>query len=555
VDEKMLKLLRVRDFALMEDVTLELEDGLTVVTGETGAGKSMVVSAIASLCGARIDDDAIRTGKDSSEITGVFDVKPVIKERLRESGIEIENEMIVRRSIERGKRQNSYINDRMVSLNLLREIAQNMVDLIGQHENQSLFDKRNHLALLDAYARLDGLRTEYEHCYRDYRDLQKKLAMLMEQMEKKDERIDYLRFQIDEIEKSNLRSDEEEELNLEKNLLLTSEKRSLLTGEIIDDLYEQDGSAFEKLSKTGKAFDELSNLDPQLDQNKKRIEEIASTFDEIYRMMSSYRDKIEFSQERLDEVIGRLDTISKMKKKYGKSIQEIQGYLKRMRDELSMIETRDEEIEKTKKDIAEIEKRVYEQADGLSSKRRNDAVDLRKEIVKLLKQLGMERADFEIRFGEADIGIQGKDDVEFYISTNPGEQLKPLRKVASGGEISRITLCLKAILSDVDRIPTVIFDEVDIGIGGRIAESVGALLAKVSLNHQIVCITHLPQIPGFAKNHVLVRKEIKGKATFTQVTRLAEEERKMEVARMLGGKKITAKTIAHAGEMLHKDKK
>ena len=551
----MLKLLRVRDFALMEDVTLELENGLTVVTGETGAGKSMIVSAVSSLCGTRIDDDAIRTGKDSSEITGVFDIPPVIKERLRESGIEVENELIIRRNIERGKRQNSYINDRMVSLNLLREIAQHMVDLIGQHENQSLFDKKNHLALLDAYAKLDVSVADYQKFYREYQDLQKKLGMLMEQMEARDEKIDYLRYQINEIEKTNLKTEEEEELDIEKNLLMTSEKRTLLTSEVVDDLYEQDGSVVEKLSKMKKSLGELSELDPQLEQSKRMIDEITSTIDEVYRVMSSYRDKIEFSQERLDEVIDRLDTISKMKKKYGKSIQEIQGYLKRMKDELGLIETRDEEIEKTKKKIAEIEKKVHAQADDLSAKRSKAAVDLRKEIIKLLQQLGMEKADFEIRFAAADIGLQGRDDVEFYISTNPGEQLKPLRKVASGGEISRITLCLKSILSDVDKIPTVIFDEVDIGIGGRIAESVGALLSKVSMNHQIICITHLPQIPAFAKNHVLVRKEIKGKATFTQVLRLAEEERKMEIARMLGGKKITAKTIAHAREMMQKNKK
>ncbi|MGD8979275.1 MAG: DNA repair protein RecN [candidate division WOR-3 bacterium] len=551
----MLKLLRVRDFALMEDLTLELNGGLTVVTGETGAGKSMIVSAIAALCGTGIDDDAIRTGKNSSEITGVFDINPAIKERLNQSGIEIENEIIIRRNIERGKRQNSYINDRMVSLNFLREIAQYMVDLIGQHENQSLFDKKNHLALLDAYAKLEGLRAAYEGCYIDYRDLQKKLAMLLEQIEARDERIDYLRFQIDEIEKAALKADEEEELDLEKNLLTSSEKRSLLAASIIDDLYEQDGSVVEKLSKIGKNLDELINLDPQLGHYKESMDDLASTVDETYRVMSSYRDKIEFSQERLDAVIGRLETISRMKKKYGKSIQEIQGYLKRMKDELGMIETRDEEIEKTKKQIAEIEKKVHEKADGLSSKRRKAAVDLRKEIIKLLKQLSMEKADFEIRFEESDIGLQGRDDVEFYISTNPGERLKPLRKVASGGEISRITLCLKAILSDVDRIPTVIFDEVDIGIGGRIAESVGSLLSRVSMNHQIICITHLPQIPAFAKEHMLVSKQIKGKATFTQVKRLARDERKMEIARMLGGKKITAKTIAHAGEMLQKDKK
>ena len=552
----MLKVLRVRNFALMEDITLELESGLTVVTGETGAGKSMIVNAVASLCGARIDDDAIRTSKKSAEITGVFDdVSPLIKERLKESGIETEDEIIVRRTIERGKRQNSYINDRMVSQNFLREIAQDMVDLIGQHENQSLFDKKNHLSLLDAYAGLEDVKIAYHKDYNDYRSLQKKLRMLLEQIEQRDERIDYLRFQIDEIEKSNLQPDEEEELNLEKNLLVTSEKRASLAKELSDYLYEQDGSVIEKLSRIKRSFDELSGLDSQLAQHKDRIDEILTTIDEIYRAMSSYQDRIEFSQDRLDQVIGRLETITKMKKKYGKSIQEIYGYLKRMQDELAMIETRDEEIEKTKKEIEEIEQNVLKLAGDLSERRRRSAVNLRKQILKLLKQLGMEKADFEIRFGNVDLGFMGKDEVEFYISTNPGEELKPLRKVASGGEISRITLCLKAILSDVDRIPTVIFDEVDIGIGGRVAESVGDLLSQVSKKHQIVCITHLSQIPAFADNHVLVKKEIKEKATFTHVMKLSEEERKLEIARMLGGKEITAKTVEHAREILQKRKK
>lgn len=550
----MLKLLRVKNFALMEDVTLELEDGLTVVTGETGAGKSMIVSAIASLCGAKIDDDAIRTGKTSAEITGVFDVKPSIRKRLTESGIDLESEMIVRRNIERGKRQNSYINDRIVSLNFLREIAQDMVDLIGQYENQSLFEKKNHLSLLDAYAGLDEMKTVYQNGYNEYRNLQSKLKMLLEQMEARDERIDYLQFQIEEIEKANLQPGEEEKLLFERNLLVTSEKRSLLADELVNGLYEQDGSVIDKLSSIKKAFDELAALDSQLVESNDRMDEIVSTVDDIYRAMSSYKDKIEFSQERLDFVLGRLETINKMKKKYGKSAQEMNGYLKRMKDELTMIETRDEEIEKTKNKIVETEKSVMDQAGELSSQRHKAAVDLRRKILKLLHQLGMQRADFEIRFSETDIGATGKDDVEFYISTNPGEVLKPLRKVASGGEISRITLCLKTILSDVDKIPTVIFDEVDIGIGGRIAESVGDLLSRVSNSHQIICITHLPQIPVSANNHLLVKKEIRGEETFTQVMKLDEQKRKLEIARMLGGKKITSKTVEHAKEMLQKRK-
>ena len=551
----MLRLLRVKNFALMEDVTLELENGLTVVTGETGAGKSMIVSAIASLCGARIDDDTIRTGKKSAEVTGVFDVKPSVRKRLEQSGIEMEKEMIIRRNIERGKRQNSYVNDRMVSLNFLRDLAQGLVDLIGQYENQSLFQKKNHLALLDAYASLHALKTDYQGIFNEYKSLQSRLKMLLEQIEARDERIDYLKFQIDEIEKAQLQPDEEKDLNLERNLLLTSEKRSLLTSELIGDLYEQEGSVIEKLSRIKKSFDELAGLDTELNKYNEKVDEILSTVDDIYRAMSSYGDKIEFSQERLDHVMGRLETVSTMKKKYGKTVEEINGYLKRMKDELVTIETRDEEIEKTKKNINAVEKKVSAGAEQLSSRRHKAAVDLAKNIIKLLKQLGMDKADFEIRFSETDAGVDGKDDVEFYISTNPGEELKPLRKVASGGEISRITLCLKTILSDVDQIPTVIFDEVDIGIGGRIAESVGGLLSRVSKNHQIVCITHLPQIPAFADNHVLVQKEIKAKATYTRILKLDEEKRKMEIARMLGGKEITTKTVEHAGEMLQKRKR
>ncbi|MBE0432755.1 DNA repair protein RecN [candidate division WOR-3 bacterium] len=551
----MLRLLRVKNFGLMEDIALDLEAGLTVITGETGAGKSMIVSAVAALCGARIDDDAIRSGKKTAEITGVFDAKPSLRERLDGSGIAVENEIIIRRNIERGKRQSSYVNDRMVSLSFLRDIAREMVDLIGQHENQSLFEKRNHLALLDAYAGLDSMRNEYQKLYDGYRQLQGKLKMLLEQIEARDERIDLLRFQIDEIEKAGLQPKEEDDLNVERNLLLTSEKRALLVNALLNELYEQDGSAVEKLSSIGKSLEELAVLDSQLATCSGQIGDVLSTVDEIYRLISSYQSRIEFSQERLDHVIGRLETISQMKKKYGKSIEEIGGYLKRMKDELLMIETRDEEIEKTRESITEVESVVSRQADDLSIRRRKAAVDLEKEIIGLLRQLGMEKAAFRIRFTKTEATALGKDEVEFYISTNPGEDLKPLVKVASGGEISRITLCLKTILSDVDKIPTVIFDEVDIGIGGRIAEAVGDLLAKVSKNHQIVCVTHLPQIPTFADNHILVKKEIADQTTNTRVTKLDEASRKMEIARMLGGREITVKTREHAAEMLQKRKR
>ena len=539
----------------MEDLTVDFERGLTVVTGETGAGKSMIVGAIASLCGERMEDISIRSGKDFAEITGIFEAKPVLIHRLKKSGIEIEGDLIIRRKIERGKRQNSYINDQIVSLGLLKDLTREMVDLIGQYEHQSLFYPKNHLSLLDAYTGVGDLKKEYNNNFNEYRNLQKKLKDLYETMKQKDEKIDYLKFQINEITKTNVRSGEEEDLSSEKNLLLNHEKRSLLAGELVASLYEIEGSVIENLFKAKENLDDLSTLDPNLIALKERMESVISTIDDIYREMSSYHNKIEFSQERLDYVLERLDVINKIKKKYGKTIQEINNYLEDIKKELAMIETRDVEVQKLSESIKELEKIVTKQAEALSSHRKKASISLKKKILELLARLGMEKAEFDIKITEKDIGEDGKDDVEFYISTNPGEELKPLRRVASVGEISRITLGLKTILSEVDKIPTVIFDEVDTGIGGRIAEAVGDLLAMVSKGHQVVCITHLPQITMFADNHILVEKEIKHKQTFTNIIKLDDEKRKLEIARMLGGKEITKKTMEHAAEILQKGKR
>lgn len=550
----MLKLLRIRNFALMEDLTVDLDKGLTVITGETGAGKSMIVEAIASLCGERMDDISIRSGKDFAEITGIFETTPALVQRLEKSGTKIDDDLIIRRKIERGKRQNSYINDQIVSLGLLRDLTRDMVDLIGQHENQSLLYLKNHLLLLDAYADVGDLKNEYNNNFHEYRNLQNKLKSLLEAIKQRDEKVDYLKYQISEIEKANVQPGEEEQLNLEKDLLSSCEKRASLARDLIATLYETEGSVTESLFKIKKKLDDLSTLDPQMNETKERMEPLISTAEDIYREVSSYHNKIEFSQERLDYVLERLEVIIKIKKKYGKTIQEISGYLNAIKRELTTIETRDEEIQKTKTSIKNLENKVTKQAEILSIKRRKANVSLRKRILELLSWLGMEKAEFDIEITDKDLEEDGKDEVEFYISTNPGEELKPLRRIASGGEISRITLCLKTILSDVDKISTIIFDEVDTGIGGRIAEAVGELLAMVSKGHQVICITHLPQITVFADNHILVKKEIKGKQTYTDIVKLDDDMRKLEIARMLGGKEITKKTVEHAAEFLKKVK-
>lgn len=548
----MLKVLRVKNLALMEDLTIDFDNGLTVVTGETGAGKSMIVEAIATLSGSRMEDVLIRSGKNFAEVTGIFGAKSSVLKRLKKSGIEVDSDLIIRRKIERNKRQHAYINDQIVSLNLLKEVAQEMIDLIGQYENQSLFYAKNHLLLLDSFAGLDDLKVEYNKNYGEYRHLQTKLENLLETMRQKDEKMDYLKYQIAEIEKANLQPDEEEKLASEKELLLSSEKRSLLSTQIITSLYEADGSVIENLTKIKKLFDDLCNYDHNLNKMNERLEASISSIDDVYREISSYQSQIEFSQQRLDDVLDKLDVINKIKKKYGKTLQEINNFLGSIKKELMLIETQDEELNNIKERIVEVEQKITSQAEELSIQRRKAAGTLRKRILELLLQLGMKKADFEIRLTNRDICENGKDDVEFYISTNPGEELKPLRKIASGGEVSRITLSLKTLLSSIDQIPTIIFDEVDTGISGRIAEAVGHLLAKVSKQHQIICITHLPQISVFADNHILVQKEIKDKETFTRIVKLDREMRKLEIARMLGGKEITEKTMEHAAEFLEK---
>ena len=548
----MLKVLRIKNYALMEDLTIEFEEGLTVITGETGAGKSMVVEAIAVLCGERIEDLSIRSGADYVEITGIFDPTPSVKELLRKSGLEAGDELVIRRRSERGKKQLSYVNDQIVSLNLLKDLTKKAIDLVGQHENQSLFFPHNHLLLLDTYAGLDSQRASCRSQYLEYRQLQDRLRQLFETTKQKNERLDFLKYEIDEIEKNNLQAGEEETLVSEKNLLSSSEKRSALAMSIITGIYEADNNIYSNLSKIKKSLDELCLIDTGLNELNRKLETLITMADDIYRELTDYRGRIDFSQERLDHVMARLDAINRLKKKYGKTVDEIRSYLLDAKKELLQIQTSDEEIQKLQEKNMELEKRLLEQVQILSQKRKTAAKSLEKKILDVLNKLGMEKAEFSLKFSDKEISEDGIDAAEFYISTNPGEDLKPLRKVGSGGEISRITLGLKTILSEADGIPTVIFDEVDTGIGGRIAEAIGELLLKVSQRHQIICITHLPQISVFADNHYLVQKEIKARTTTASVVKLNNEMRKLEVARMLGGKEITKKTVEHAAEILQK---
>ena len=331
----MLRLLSAKNFALMADVTVEFDNGLTVVTGETGAGKSMIVEALSALCGSRLEDVSIRSGKDIAEVTGIFDVPVVLRNQLTDAGISLDDEMIIRRKIERGKRQTTYINDQLVSLNLLKELTRDMVDLIGQHENQSLFQPRNHLLLLDAYAQIEPQKKDYAADYQEYLNQQKRLQKLLDDIKTRTEQTDLLKFQIDEITKAQLHKDEEEDLQEEKNLLASSEKRALLSAEIMNDLSDDDNAASERLAKLEHNMEDLCALDRNLMNMQERLDAAVTIIDELYREISSYHNKIEFSQQRLEDVLERLDIIKKLKKKYGNTIDDVHAYLKKIQGEHS----------------------------------------------------------------------------------------------------------------------------------------------------------------------------------------------------------------------------
>jgi DNA repair protein RecN (Recombination protein N) len=548
----MLKYLKVRNYALLEDLTLDFEPGLTVITGETGSGKSMIVEAVAALCGEPIEEVAIRTGKDFTEITGIFEPAPQLRDHLKEIGIDVEEEMIVRRRAERGRRQLAFVNDQVVSLGKLKDITRACIDLVGQYENLSLFFPKNHLFLLDAYAGLRDRRRAYRERFLALRDARAEFKELSEAARVKDERIDLLRHEIAEIEKAGMRPGEEEELNREKIRLASSERRATLSQELTGELYEAETGAYGRLSRVQKLLDELTRLDPDLKDLRDESETMVAGAEELYRQVTSYRDRIDFSEARLEEVMTRLDHLNRLKKKYGSRLEQIDSYLAAARAELAAIENRDEALKKLRATVDAAEREAQAIADELFARRQTAAKSLRKKILATLAQLGMEKADFAVNLRRAELSETGGDEVEYFISTNPGEELKPLRKIASGGEISRITLALKTILSDADEIPTIIFDEVDIGIGGRIAEAVGELLATISRDHQILCVTHLAPISVFARHHWRVSKHVKNRETTAVVTKLDRAEREAEIARMIGGKEITRKTMEHAAEILQK---
>ncbi len=546
----MLKELRIKNLAIIDDLTIRFEAGLNVLTGETGAGKSIIVDALGLALGERAQTDMIKTGKEDASVEAFFEISdhPLLKEM----GIISEDGIILRRNISAAGKSRAYINDTIVNIQSLSDIGRALVDMHGQHEHQSLLSADNQRTLLDFYGKLQDKRIEVETLFHEVQSLRKELSELKTNIKERAHRTDLLSFQINEIDSASLKPGEKEALEEERLILSNLNRLNELTETAYSVLYESEGACIEKLSSVISKLREMSSIDPSINETLSLLASAMPLLEDASVSLRGCKAKYDLNPHRLENIEERLENIKKLEKKYGDSIDAILRYRDEAERELISLGQTDEKTEIVENHLAEKERKLLDTAAQLSEKRKKTAEEISRAVGKILKELAFEKAEFRVDIKPFPLSSSGIDAVEFLFSANPGEQLKPLSKVASGGELSRIMLALKNILADVDGIPVLIFDEVDAGIGGRTADSVGMKLKKLAKTHQVICITHLPQIASIADFHIMTEKFQKKDRTYVKVKELSEDERKTEIARMLSGK-ITDVSLRHAGELLERN--
>jgi DNA repair protein RecN (Recombination protein N) len=563
----MLKELSIKNFAIIDQLRVEFAPGLNVFTGETGAGKSIVVDALSLALGERANVDLIRSGFQEAVVEASFELKNRIAADVRtllsEQGIEMDpgEDLIVRRVLSSSGKNKVYINGSLANLATLAAVGANLADIHGQHEHQSLLSLERQMEMLDTFGDLGALRDEVAVEYRRLLDIRKKLAEIQEGERDRAQREDLLRYQKNEIEAAQLKRGEDEELANAQKVMANAEKLAALSAMADEALYSSDGSVLANLKKAINGLKDVVQIDSSLSGALDLCESGRAQIEEAAREVSSYLNRGEFDPQRLEQIGDRLDLIQKLKKKYGNTIEEIIDFGANAAASLERMERSTEEIENLKSGIQEIKFGLTDKANQLTKKRKAAARELEKKVEAELSHLGMKKTTFTVMitqepggdtFDGLKLGPRGADRVEFLISPNPGEEPKALTKIVSGGELSRIMLALKTILVEGDSIPTLVFDEVDAGIGGAVAEEVGKKLKRVASKRQVFCITHLPQIASMAGSHYGVTKSVKKERTNTEVRLLDEQERVDEIARMLGGKTITEATIKHAEEMIER---
>lgn len=565
----MLKSLFIKDYALIENIEIQFGKGLNIITGETGAGKSILIDAMGLLLGERASTEVIRKGAEKSIVEGVFEItnNKKVKKILEQNEIECGTELIVRREISLKGTNRCFLNDTPVTLNVIKEIGDLLVDLHGQHEHQSLLKPETHIEMLDEFANIDNDLNEFKNNLSILLQLQKELKELLEKENLLKEKKELYQFQIKEIDSVSPRLDEEEELESELRILENSEKLLSLSNEIYDSLYESEDSIQDRLANIKSKIIELSKIDKSFLERITEFESALVIISEISSFIRSYKERIDIEPKRLEEIRERLGAINHLKKKYGGSLKSVIEHREKIRHEVELAENFSERINELENVINDLRKVCGETAKRISSKRKNISKTIKKEVEQALKNLGISEPVFEVRIynelAETEsknyividnknykFNERGYDIVEFYISTNAGEDPKPLIKVASGGEISRIMLALKSILAKSDKLPILIFDEIDTGVSGRIAQKVGKALKSLADFHQIIAITHLPQIAGLSDFHYVVEKKKIDERVVSSIKLLNDEEKICEVAKLMSGEKITEAALIGARELI-----
>ncbi len=566
----MLKYLHIRHFALADDLSVSFEDGLNIITGETGAGKSILVGALNAVVGSRVYAEVVRSGFPRAVVEAVFDVSrlPELQSWLKEKGLESGEELLVRREISEKGGTRAFLNDSVVSIALLSELGKMLVDIHGQHEHQSLLRSETHRYYLDAFGRLEAALKELAGLYDKTRKAETDLKALLARKQALEEKHELYEFQRNEIQSAGLQPGEEEALQEERRRLVNFEKLYQLTARLEQYFAGEEVNLLALLAAASKDLQELARYARELEPLAGEFESARIVAEETHRAVAEFQNQLEFDPRRLEQIEARLNQIQLLKKKYGGSVEAVLAYLDKLRQQLQLREHFDLEVAELRKTFRALQARFSAQVMKLSEARRQVARELEKVVAAELARLGMPRTRFQVqmRWQENPQGLfllEGKtyaadafgaDEIEFFISPNPGEDFKPLNKIASGGEISRIMLALKRMLARVDRVPTLVFDEIDIGVSGRIAQAVGRSIAELAASHQVICITHLPQIAACGQHHFVVSKSVQDGRTFTQVTRLSEDQKVEEIARLMSGAQITEPALASARRLIEESR-
>jgi DNA repair protein RecN (Recombination protein N) len=560
----VLTCLRVRSFAIIETLEVELDAGLNIVTGETGAGKSILVDALQLVLGARGRPEVVRTDAEAAEVEALFDLtdQPLVLSGLRDQGVETDGELLIRRVVSATGRTRAYVNGRLVTLAQLKEMTKGLADISSQHEYHSLADARHHLAYLDAFASHSSLLEDAARAHAALVDKAARLEEVVTEERGKVDREDLLRFQVNEIDALRDMLEDEEELLIERQRLRHAEKLGTAAGEAEARLYADDDSICGALSRIASSVEHASGFDPSLGPVATQIREALVQLEDAASELGSYARDLSFEPDRLAVLEDQLDRLSRIKRKYGDTGAEILAYRDEAARELDSLERYEERLDRSQREYDEALEEAARVALALRSKRRSAATKLSNAISRELSSLGMGEAKVTVELaalegGPRELQIQGArlsptgiDHAELLIAPNRGEEAKPLRKIASGGELSRAMLAIKRVLAGLGPASLYVFDEVDAGVGGAVAAVIGRKIHEVAQHSQVLCITHLPQISAYADAHYRVHKEVVGKRTKSDIRLLSDQERLEEIARMLGGVKVTDQARAAAQELI-----